>query len=66
MKTNADNSAAEVFEKAVQALADLIAELGACPPSSADCPQRNKLVNIKVCSKCLQAWALARARGESC
>jgi len=54
----------EVLDRAVQALADLLAELGACPPQNNDCPQRNKLVNISICARCMRAWAEARAKGD--
>jgi hypothetical protein len=55
---------ASILDKSVDALACLLAELGACPPMQTACPQRGKPINITICSTCLRGWAEVKAKGD--
>jgi hypothetical protein len=64
-KAEKSTPSVEVLDRAVQALADLLAELGACPPQNDECLQRNTPVNIGVCARCLRTWAETKGKAQS-
>ena len=64
MAPETDSGKAEMLDKAVDLLATLLAELGACPPMRTTCPQRGHPINITICTNCLRGWAEEKVQSE--